>query len=193
MGSRGRRTAPRWVEASLGGDRVRRPRHGVKRTQQLHCEMSAYDPKRTSNTKPACGAAYELNRTWWLRLRNVSFGPHCGLTLHITGCRRCAINGHPTPLSNDRKGRQSIPSGCPARVSYGVGRVNSRRRAGRRQERTPRYAPRAERSLLAASWGSLRTALGAARARRRDPGRTVPSLRGAPGRTPAATQVRRIA
>src|SRR5215831_12743670 len=78
-------------------------------------------------------------------------------------------------------------------VSYGFVSVNARRRAGRRQERTPRYAPRADRSLLAASWGSLRTAPGAGRARRQDPGRTALSLRGAPGRTLAATQVGRIA
>jgi hypothetical protein len=36
-------------------------------------------------------------------------------------------------------------------VRIGLVRVNSRRRAGRRQERTPRYAPRADRSQLAAS------------------------------------------
>src|SRR5262249_56215982 len=75
----------------------------------------------------------------------------------------------------------------------GGGGLNPPRRSGTRPERTPRCAPRVDRSLLAASLGSLRTAPAAGTARRRDPGTTALSLRGAPGRTPAATQAGRIA
>src|SRR5262249_18408355 len=81
----------------------------------------------------------------------------------------------------------------PRRATVSVAGIKPPRRSGTRPERTPPCAPPLDRSLLAASLGSLRTAPAAGTARRRDPGTTALSLRGAPGRTPAATQAGRIA